>query len=106
MKVITIDGQRYLAGNPSPVENGAVTISGAAPISAVGPVDQGTVDSYLVAEKLGELEEFTVSGNPQITLRDLKEAEEETLTASRIALKRAEKDALPKRVVGDFLTRG
>jgi len=103
MKVITINGQRYIAADPETAENG--TITGAAPISSVGPVEQGAVDSYLIAEKLAELEEFTVSGNPQITTRGLTEAEEETLVASRIALKRAEKDALPKRVVNDFLQR-
>lgn len=105
MKVITINGQRYIAADPETAENGTVTITGAAPISSVGPVEQGAVDSYLIAEKLAELEEFTVSGNPQITTRGLTEAEEETLVASRIALKRAEKDALPKRVVNDFLQR-
>ena len=105
MKVITINGQRYLAAAPDTAENGTVTITGAAPISTCGPVNQGAVDSYLIAEKLTELEEFVVSGNPQITSRDLTEAEEEILVASRIALKRAEKDALPKRVVNDFLQR-
>ena len=106
MQVLTVNGRRLLVQSIVTSEDGGtIAVTGAAVVPSEGSLDTSSVDGFLAAEQLGELESFNLSANHQTETRSLSEGEEAVLAASKLALAQSVKLAIPRRQVRDFLSR-